>query len=188
MRPNLSALLCAAALACLAPSALAAERSSERGIDACALLLDDEVRSAVGRDIHRGERHDAGEFEWGDKPAKLSYSSTCLWRIGFGEEASPDPGSSLADTSFVMVNAIRWSAGSEGAKHYLQSFKEAAEDSVIDQAPNPLDIAEEALWWGDGVALRKGGTSVGVSVHLPGERQKERALEEYLAKIIASRL
>ena len=167
-----------AALACL-PSFAA----SGSPIDACALLSDGEIRDTVGRDFHDGERHDSGEFVTDTKSSAPSYSSTCLWRIGPSDDGTP-----LAETSFVMVNAIRWSSGREGSKHYLQSFRDAAEDGVIDQDPDALEIGEEALWWGDGVALRKGGKSVGVSVHLRGERRNERALEEYLAKVIAGRL
>ena len=164
-----------AALACLPTFA-----ASASPIDACALLSDGEIRDAVGRDFHDGERHDGGEFVADTESSAPSYSSTCLWRVGLDGP--------VTGTRFVMVNAIRWSTGSEGSKHYLQSFRDAAEEGVIGQEPGALDIGEEALWWGDGVALRKGAKSVGVSVHLPGEREKERFLEEKLAEILAKRL
>jgi len=164
----------------------AAEVAGQR-IDACALLLDGEIRKAIGQDVHAGERHDMGEVAPDIGSGKPSYSSTCLWRIKSGNEEPLDPNDPVAGTSFVMVNAIRWSTGVEGAKHYLQSFRDAAEDGTIDHQPSSIDIGDEALWWGDGVALRKSETSVGVSVHLPGDRRKERLLEEALAKIVARR-
>lgn len=158
------------------------------GIDACSLLSAGEVRKAVGHDVQAGERHDSGAFSPSDEPGPAAYSSTCLWRIKLDGEAPVDPDPSIAGANFVMVNAIRWPAGSGGSQHYLQSFRDAAEDGSIDQEPSPVAIGDEALWWGDGVALRKGEASVGVSVHLAGEREKERGLEEALAKLIAGRL
>lgn len=156
-----------AAIALLCLSSFVA--TAKEPIDACSLLLDSEVRTSVDHDSQAGERDDQGEIEPG------TYSSTCLWRLRAGG-------------GFVILNAMRFPAGGEGAQHYLQSFRDAARDGTIDGDPEPIDIGDEALWWGDGVALRKGGTSVGISVHLPGERQKERPLEEYLAQTIATRL
>ena len=177
MRP---AWICGAAVFCVA----AAKEPDMRRIDACAFLRQDEIQQVLGRSVHPGERHDDGEVAPGGEP---SYSSTCLWRVKTGDEVPPDPGSPVAGASFVIVNAIRWPVG-EASARYLQSFREAAEDGTIDGDPDPVDIGDEALWWGDGVAFRKKENSVGVSVHLPGDRERERLLEETLSRIVARRL
>jgi hypothetical protein len=52
-----------------------------------------------------------------------------------------------------------------------------------------VDIGDEGLWWGDGVAARKGDRSFGISVFLQnGDKAAQRKMEEALARKIASRL
>jgi hypothetical protein len=83
---------------------------------------------------------------------------------------------------------MRWPAGHGDAHRFLQSFWDAARHGDIDRTPVPLKIADESLWWGDGVAVRKGDVSFGISVHLPAQRPHERQMEEKLARKIVSRL
>jgi hypothetical protein len=49
-------------------------------------------------------------------------------------------------------------------------------------------IGDDSLWWGDGVAVRKGDISYGVSVHSVSQRSLERQMEETLASKIVERL
>jgi hypothetical protein len=89
-----------------------------------------------------------------------------------------------------MVNAISWPAGSTGANDYLESFRGAARDKIIPADPVVInEIGDEALWWGDGVAVRKGNVSYGVSVRIiNGTRAGARAMAEALARKIVSRV
>ena len=52
--------------------------------------------------------------------------------------------------------------------------------------PVPVQAGDEALWWGDGVAARKGDVSFGVSVHVGTDKKAEQAMEEALAKKIVA--
>ena len=52
-----------------------------------------------------------------------------------------------------------------------------------------LNLGDEAVWWGNGVAARKDAVSFGVSVHLTsGDTSAHRGMEETLAKQIVGRL
>ena len=42
------------------------------------------------------------------------------------------------------------------------------------------------VWWGDGVAFRRGDVSFGVSVHVGTDKKAEQAMEEALAKKIVA--
>ena len=177
----LPAITCATTL-----DAYAAKAAQPAPIDACALLTDEDVTASLGRKVHAGERRDSGFVE-SPVVTKGTYSSTCFWRLG---EAPPetDASDSLGGTSYVILNAMQWPAGTDDSRKFLQSFRDAAKEGVIDQTPVALEIGQEALWWGDGVAVRKGRRSFGISVHLIGERAKERGLEEALAKMIVRKL
>jgi hypothetical protein len=54
--------------------------------------------------------------------------------------------------------------------------------------PVTVKAGDDALWWGDGVAVRKGDISFGVSVHIRVEKTAERSMEESLAKKIVPKL
>jgi len=69
--------------------------------------------------------------------------------------------------------------------------------SVADAAAAPprdyylkglISPGELSLWWGDGVAARKNGVSIGVSVAQFGDRAARRPQAESLAKLIVKRL
>jgi hypothetical protein len=133
--------------------------------------------------VDAGVREDTG---WLDAPDYAgAYSSTCTWRASSDSDAH-DPTRSLGGASFAILTVISWPAG-DGPAKFLQSFRNAADDHVITGTPVPLQIGDEALWWGDGVAARKGSLSFGMSVHLVNERAKERRMEELLAAKIAAR-
>jgi hypothetical protein len=160
-----------AGLACGA-SALGAPAQE---VNACAFLKEEEISSALHLKVTPGQRDDSGEETSGEEAG--AYTSTCMWRV----EAAGAP-------SYVILNLMQWPAGSGGGKRFLQNFRDAAKSGEIGQEPVPLKIAEEGLWWGDGVAASKGDRGFGISVHLAGGRDKERGVEEALAKKIAARL
>lgn len=164
----------------------AADQGSPRAVDACAFLSDKEIAAALQTKIEPGQRDDSGQIPPGDEVAPGAYSSTCFWRVAAQDVPPTDAERSPA--SYVILNVMQWPAGSGGGKRFLRSFREAAAAGDIDQAPVPLKIAEEGLWWGDGVAVCKGDRSFGISVHLIGGRNKERTIEENLARMIAQRL
>ena len=168
--------------------ALAAGRATQAEameMDACALLSADEISAVVHFKVERGERKDSGRIH--DGPHRGAYSSTCLWKAA--EDASAnDPGLPLGGARFAILNLMSWPAGSRHAGKFLQDFRDAAEDQTIATTPVPLTIGDDSLWWGDGVAVRKGNISYGVSVHSVNERPLERQMEETLATKIVGRL
>lgn len=185
---TLSALFQGLVLALLMPRTQAAESATSLSINACTLLTDEEVAAVLGARVNAGEAHDSGTVKNGDYVSAGTYSSTCLWRVASKGPPPSDPNLSLGGASYAILNAMQWPAGSGQAKNFLQSFRDAAKEGVIDQSPVALKIADDALWWGDGVAVCKGDRSFGISVHLVGGRAKERGMEEALAKKIAARL
>lgn len=170
---------------CFAAGAYAADAPKAAPINACALVSDAEIAAAVGAKVTPGQRKDEGAVGEGQ------YSSTCFWRV-IKEGAQPnDPDKPMGGATFAILNAMEWPAGSGKAKEFLESFFDAAKNGVIDQTPVKLKIAaaEDAIWWGDGVAVRKGDRSFGVSVFFPEKtRAERRVLEEALARKIAPRL
>jgi hypothetical protein len=174
-------------LALAMPGAQTAE-SVTSPINACTLLTDGEVAAVLGEKVYPGERHDSGSVESGNYVGARAYSSTCLWRVLTKGPPPSDPNKSLGGASYAILNAMQFPAGSGQGKSFLQSFRDAAKEGDIDQSPVALKIADDALWWGDGVAVCKGDRSFGISVHLVGGRPKERSMEEALAKKVAARL
>jgi hypothetical protein len=178
----------ALALAGLATTgALAATQApKEAPINACALLKDDEVSAILGVKVLPGERKDAGNVDPNEYVKVGTYSSTCLWRVA--SDKTNDPTKPMNGISFAILNAMQWPKGGDDAKKFIQSFHDAAAAGVIDNKPVSLKIGDDAIWWGDGVAVRKGDRSFGISVHLTDGRPKERGMEEALAKKIAPRI
>jgi hypothetical protein len=174
-------------LALSMPGARAAESGSS-AINACALLSDHEVAAVLGAKVNPGEPHDSGTVKSGNYVGTGTYSSTCLWRVVTEGPTPSDPNLSLGGASYAILNAMQWPVGSGKARNFLQSFRDAAKEGLIDQAPVVLKIADDALWWGDGVAVCRGDRSFGIAVHLVGGRNKERGMEEALAEMIAARL
>ena len=182
-------LLAVAGVLAITSQAPAADAPKNAPINACALLKDDEVAAILGAKVTPAERRDAGDVSnMGDYALPGTYSSTCFWRIVPTATQKEDPNLSMNGASYAMLNAMQWPKGSGAAKKFLDSFYDAAKQGVIDQEPVQLKIGDDALWWGDGVAVRKGDRSFGISVHLVGGRPKERGMEEALAKKIAPRV
>lgn len=149
-------------------------------VDACSLLSVDDIAAAVGSKVDEGARSDDGVGADG------GYSSTCMWRIPRRPDtdisAKPGPG------SYAILNVRSWPSGDAGPKAYIADFRHASDTKLIDFKPEPVKVGDEGLWWGDGVAVRKGRVSFGVSVHFVNGRPEERGLEEALAKKIAAHL
>jgi hypothetical protein len=154
-------------------------------IDACALLTSDEVSEVIGVKVDAGSRRDDG---WVDNDAVHgAYSSTCFWRATADRNLA-DPSLSMGGASYAILNVFSWPPGSNEAGSFLQKFRDAAESNLIPSKPVPLKIADEALWWGDGVAVKSGTVAFGISVHLVGGRPKERQMEETLGAKLAGRV
>ena len=142
----------------------------------------------IGAEVTPADRHDAGYQDDSEQVAPGTYSSTCLWRLATPGPPPSDPNLSLGGASYVILNAMQWPVGSKQSCRFVKGFYEAADGKLIDNQPVPLKIADQSLWWGDGVAVCKGDRSFGVSVHLVVGRPKEREMEERLAKMIAGRM
>ena len=84
---------------------------------------------------------------------------------------------------------MNWPGGPDDARKFLDDFKSAFESQAISSEPVPVQVgADEALWWGDGVAARKGGVSFGISVASAGDRAARMPKAESLARLIVQRL
>lgn len=163
-------------------SIIPADGTVER-IDACALLRPSEISGVIDLPVGEGVRRDAGIESNG------SYSSTCVWTIEPGKDVPADPAAPLEGRRFVILNAMRWPAGSDRASTFLQAFREAAASGEIPGTPSPREFGDEALWWGDGLAVRKREVGFGISVFLPEAEQKHPGtFEEQLVPHILRRL
>lgn len=152
-------------------------------IDACALLLASEISAVVGLPADKGLRRDAG------LEANGGYSSSCVWTLSPEKEAPLDPTAPLDGKSFVILNAIQWPHDSGLARTFLEAFRKAAVNGDIPSYPRPRDFGDEALWWGDGLAVRVRDVSFGVSVFIPGLAPRAPGkFEEQLAPHILGRL
>lgn len=152
-------------------------------IDACKLLTPEDIAAVTGKTVGAPIPNGGGSTEEG------SYSSTCVWKIpgdaGAGTAAIDAP---LQGANYAMLNAWSWVPSSDGAHKFLQDFRDAAKDDLIDMTPVPVEVGDEALYWGDGVAVRKGNVSFGISVHLIGGKPTEQSMETALARKILGRL
>lgn len=152
-------------------------------VNACSLLSPPQISRAVGLPVDAGVRRDEGYQENG------SYSSACVWTIRRNGATPANPAAPLGGKSFVILNVIQWPAGSGLARTYLEDFRAASASGVIAGKPIPRSFGDEALWWGDGLAVRRRDVSFGVSVFTPGmaaRRLGER--EEQLAPYILRQL
>lgn len=153
-------------------------------IDACALLAAEEVRDVLGTAVLEGERRDRGV-----EPSIGAYSSACIWVVPTDEAGEPDADAPLDGRSFVILNAIRWPIGSARAGEYLEAFRSAARNGEIPATPVPRRVGDEALWWGDGLAVRRRNVSFGISVYLQSGKALPRGVAEArLADSILRRL
>lgn len=154
-------------------------------INACELLSPAAVAEATGSAAQPGIRRDAGYTSEG------AYSSSCIWILD-GDNTATDHAAPFGGRNFVILNAMRWPEGSGLADTFLQAFHEAAAIGEIPGAPVSRDYGDAALWWGDGIAVRTGDVSFGLSVVLrgvepghPGEFE-ERLAPAILRQIAAS--
>ena len=158
-----------------APAAGSAARAPAPEVNACELLSTAEVSTILKADVHPGQRSDDGRTNLG------SYSSTCFWRVS----AHPDtaPAASGTQPLFAILNLMSWPAGSGMSGKFLQDFRDAEKKELIPGKTVPLKLGDEALSWGDGVAVRKGDISFGVSVALkPGDHAISGPMQEALAR------
>lgn len=156
--------------------------------DACSLLKDSEVSAALKLKVMPADRRDDGKLDH-KEGYEGAYSSTCVWRVS-EDEGKDSVDLPMAGMRFAILNAITWPKNSGKAAHFLQEFYDVAEQGIIPSKPIAVKgIGEDALWWGDGLAARKGDVSFGVSVFLQnGDKATQRTMEEELAKKIAGRL
>lgn len=131
-------------------------------IDACSLLTAAQISRVIDLSVEEGVRRDEGLQQNG------SYSSACVWVVRRETAAPENPQAPLGGRSFVILNAMQWPAGSGLARTFLEAFHAAAAKGEIASKPVPRPFGDEALWWGDGLAVRARDVSFGVSVFLPG--------------------
>lgn len=188
-RPHRLLLVLALSVLAHTGGGTAAEPAPARSleINACSFLSAAEVTAAMGLEVETGLRKDSGRTGDGAYADNGSYSSTCLWRVAADRDKA-NPNLPLGGASFAILNVMSWLPGSGDAKTFLQSFRDAGKEHTIAMIPVALAIGDEALWWGDGVAVRNGDISFGMSVHLVGERTRERGIAENLAGQIVGRL
>jgi hypothetical protein len=153
-------------------------------INACSLLGRDEIAQVIGLPVKAGVRKDDGLVSNG------AYSSACVWEVDVENPNRDNPQAPMGGKSFVILNAMRWPAGSGLAHTFLDSFRQAEIDHDIPGKTSPRKFGDDALWWGDGLAVYKGDVSFGLSVFLPpsDKRPPKGVFEERLAPQILRRL
>lgn len=152
-------------------------------IDPCKLLMPAEVSAVLGQPVEPAQFTDNGVTSDGAR------STTCLWRLALPPGTAPDPRKALGGRAFAILNVMNWPGGPRDARKFLESFRSAFAHGDIGSQPVAIEIgADEALWWGDGVAARRGGVSFGMSVASAGDRTARRPKAEGLARRIVARL
>ena len=147
---------------------LPAFADAPKPVDACTLLTVDEIASVTGQKVGQAIAREGAAAE-GSAP------SVCIWRVASdSDRATVD--APLQGSNYVMLNAVSWVPGNPGPTKFVQEFRDAAKQNLIDQTPVPVQVGDEALYWGDGVAVRKGTYSFGISVHLQGGKPTEQAM------------
>lgn len=158
---------CLHVTAALAREPAADEHAAE--INACGLLSVDEIAADVGWRVNPPERNDLGTIADG------AYSSVCIWKAA------------ASDGQFVILNAVRWPRGKDMARSFLDAFHAAAERGDIPRKPVARALGDDALWWGDGLAVRQGDVSFGISVYPPSSEHDPGTIEAALARRILTR-
>jgi hypothetical protein len=162
---------------------LGAAPTPPAAIDACALLTPNEVSAVVGRKVETGQAFDDGITAQG------AHSTTCIWAAPLPAGIQPDPMQRLGGRGFVALAVMNWPGGPSDASKFLEDFRKAFLLHDINSMPVATQVgADDALWWGDGVAARKNGVSFGISVAQFGDRAARRPEAESLAKLIVKRL
>jgi hypothetical protein len=155
--------------------AVAADKAVVGTIDACTLLSATAIHKELKRVVGEPQRTDSGYVEGG------AYSSTCLWTITLSQDTKP------TKRRLVILHAMRWPRGK--AATFLEQFYAAAQNGELPHQPVPRKIGDDALWWGDGVAVRKGDVSFGISVLVEGVSLDEAGrIEEALARQVLHRV
>lgn len=176
------ALLLGAVLLLAAPG-LHAAPAPPAAIDACSLLTPDQVAAVVGKSVEITQPFDNGITPQG------AHSTTCIWAAPLPAGVEPDPTKRLGGRGFVVVSVMNWPGGPNDARKFLDDFNRAFVEHGIESKPVAVDVgADDALWWGDGVAARKNGVSVGVSVAQFGDRAARQPQAESLARLIIRKL
>jgi len=174
--------LIALSLTLLSPQ-LHAAAAPPAAVDACALLTPDEVSGVVGRKVDGGQGFDDGITALG------SHSTTCIWAAPLPPGVEPDAAKRLGGRGFVELSVMNWPGGPDDARKFLDDFHKAFQQHDIDSSPVPVQVgADDALWWGDGVAARKDSVSFGISVAQFGDRATRQPEAESLARMIVKRL
>ena len=167
----------------LVPLLTGATAAPPAGIDACALLKPDEIAAVVGEKVEAGPPMDNGITPDG------AHSTTCIWAAPLAPGVFPNPALRLGGRGFVVVNIINWPGGARDAHKFLDGFQKAFREHDIKSKPVAVKVgADESLWWGDGVAARKKGISVGISVAQFGDRAARQGQAESLARLVVKRL
>jgi len=136
-----------------------------------------------------GQAAEPGRFADNGVTKDGAYSTTCLWAVALPSGVAPDPSKPLGGRSFAILHVMNWPGGPDDARKFLDDFRSAFESQAISSEPVPVQVgADEALWWGDGVAARKGGVSFGISVAFPSDRAARKPKAENLARLIVQRL
>jgi len=178
-----AALLTSAACLALLPLPAAAAGTPPAAIDACALLSPDEVSAAAGKSVEYRKQFDNGITPQG------AHSTTCMWVAPLPTGTEPDPKQRLGGRGFVVLSVMNWPGGPSDARKFLDDFQRAFQQHDIDSKPVTVQVgADDALWWGDGVAARKNGISFGISVAQFGDRAARQSQAESLARLIVKRL
>lgn len=152
-------------------------------INACAFLQPAEIARMIRAPVGEPTRQDDGLEKNG------SYSSSCVWEIRTVNPGRPNADAPLGGKSFVILNAVQWPQGSGRAHLFLDAFREAAQTGDIPGKVSPRTAGDEALWWGDGLAVRRHDVSFGVSVFFPRSKLNHTGvLEERLAPYIVQRI
>lgn len=172
--------------ACLAATTQGPVASEVPEINACALLEPAEITKILGVEVTGTQRADSGVGSNG------AYSSTCFWPLRVEGVVSASVDDRRNRRNFVILNAHRWPAGSGRAGSFLEDFRKAARHGDIPSQPQPRSVGDESLWWGDGLAVRRGDVSFGLSVFTPALKsrssQQPGAWEERLAAHILPRI
>jgi hypothetical protein len=162
---------------------LAAASAEPPHIDACALLEPEQIARVIGQPVDAGVRQDFGLESNG------AWSSSCVWKLAGASRAAKKIGVAVRGPRLRDSQCAAVAAGSGRAHEFLDSFREAANQGVIATKPSPRRYGDEALWWGDGLAVRRRDASFGLSVHLPqAEPTPAGKWEEGLAPLVLKQL
>ena len=166
-------ILAAALLAGVLLPPLAATAEVASVIPACPLLTPDEVAAVFGSPFTAAEQEPSGG---GEGEGRMT---TCFWTPADGK-----PGATL---SLVVWS---WPPGDGGAAGFLETLRILADETPDRPPAETLAIGDDALWDGDRVYVRKGGTSVTLATSLNAldVTPDAKAKLEALAAIVAGRL